>query len=54
MRRARLELDRVARGGMAILGDAVPSEPTAAVLVREYNKYLLRRGAALVNSRSPA
>lgn len=48
MPRARLELARVARGGIRILPDAVPSDPDLAVLLREYDKYLLRRGAALI------
>lgn len=47
MRRARFELGRVA-GGAAIVPDAVPSEPALIALVREYDKFLLRRGAALL------
>ena len=47
MRRARLELSRALGRGIAILPDAVPSEPGLEPLVREYNKYLLRRIASL-------
>ena len=45
MPRAKLELVRVKRGGVTIVPDAVISEPSFQVLMREYNKYLLRRGA---------
>lgn len=47
MARAKLELRRMTRGGVHILPDAVPSHPTIAVLIREYDKYLLRLGATL-------
>ena len=46
MRRARFELKRTL-AGVEVLPDAVPSEPTLPGLLREYDKYLLRRGAAL-------
>ena len=48
MPRAQLELSRVTRGDLAIVADAVPSEPGLIVLVREYNKYLLRSAASAV------
>ncbi|MHA6718380.1 YdcF family protein [Sphingomonas sp. RS6] len=44
MPRARLELSHVL-GEVEILGDPVRSRPGYRMLVREYNKYLLRRGA---------
>ena len=47
MRRARFELSRTLRGSTVVL-DAVPSAPRLPALVREYDKYLLRRGAALI------
>ena len=46
MARARFELRRVLRG-VTLIPDAVPGEPGLLMLVTEYNKYLLRRGAAL-------
>ena len=46
MPRARFELARIMPAGTTILPDAVPSEPGLAVLVAEYNKWLLRRIAA--------
>lgn len=45
MRRARFELLRVI-GGTVIIADAVPSAPSLMGLLREYDKYLLRRAAA--------
>lgn len=45
MRRARFELRRVV-GDTRIVADAVPSAPSLAGLLREYDKYLLRRAAA--------
>ena len=42
MARARFELARLA-GPVVIVEDAVPSEPGLAVLLNEYDKYLLRR-----------
>lgn len=47
MRRAALELRQALPGKVTIVYDAVPSRPALRVLVREYNKYLLRRMAAL-------
>lgn len=47
MRRARLELARVLPADVAVLPDAVPSEPRAPGLAFEYSKYLLRRAALL-------
>ncbi|KFL48741.1 hypothetical protein IL54_4472 [Sphingobium sp. ba1] len=48
MRRAALELRQASPERVAIVYDAVPSRPSLTILVREYNKYLLRRGAALL------
>lgn len=49
MRRAALELRQsMPDGKVTIVYDAVPSRPSLTILVREYNKYLLRRGAALL------
>lgn len=48
MRRAALELRQAIPGSLTIVYDAVPSRPSLTVLMREYNKYLLRRAAALV------
>ena len=48
MRRARLELARQMPAGVTILPDAIPSTPDLVALLREYNKYLLRRGAILI------
>ena len=42
MRRARLELDRLAPPGVTIVADAVPTRPSFSTLFREYNKYLAR------------
>ena len=47
MRRARFELSRTT-AGVQVIEDAVPSEPTLLALLREYNKYMLRRGASLI------
>ena len=47
MPRARFELERVA-GDITIVDDAVDSKAGFGVLMREYNKYLLRRIAAPV------
>ena len=46
MRRARYELRQILRG-VHVVRDGVPSDPTLVTLLREYNKYLLRRGAGL-------
>ena len=48
MRRAALELRQALPGRVTIVYDAVPSRPSLTMLLREYNKYLLRRAAALV------
>ncbi|HEX8620417.1 MAG TPA: YdcF family protein [Allosphingosinicella sp.] len=48
MPRARFELSRRLGGGVAVVGDAVESNPSFAQLFTEYNKYLLRRSAVLV------
>lgn len=45
MRRARFELSREL-SGTRIVADAVASAPDLSVLLKEYNKYLLRRLAA--------
>lgn len=47
MPRARFELERVIGADVRIVSDAVDSEADLNVLVREYNKFLLRRVAAL-------
>lgn len=48
MRRAALELRQAVPGRLTIIYDAVPSRPSLTMLLREYNKYLFRRAAALV------
>ncbi len=48
MRRAALELRQVLPGTVTLVYDAVSSRPTLRVLAREYNKYVLRRLAALI------
>lgn len=48
MRRAALELRQALPGEVSIVYDAVPSRPSLTILMREYNKYLLRRAAALL------
>lgn len=48
MRRARFELEQAIGDGVPIVSDAVRSDPSLSVLLREYNKYLLRRAAVLV------
>ena len=45
MRRAELELRARLPGKVAILADAVPVEPQAPSLAREYNKFVLRWAA---------
>ena len=47
MPRARFELKRALAGRAEIVPDAVDSEPSLAVLFREYNKLITRRVAAL-------
>lgn len=48
MRRARLELSQRMPAGVILIPDAIRSTPNLMTLLREYNKYLLRRGAILV------
>lgn len=48
MPRARLELERALEGSATVLPDAVRSDASLSVLVREYNKYLLRHAAVVV------
>lgn len=48
MRRAALELRQALPARISIVYDAVPSRPSLTMLLREYNKYLLRRFAALI------
>lgn len=48
MRRSALELRQALPGRVTIVYDAVPSRPSLTMLAREYNKYLLRRVAALI------
>jgi uncharacterized SAM-binding protein YcdF (DUF218 family) len=48
MRRARYEFRRVLRDRFEIVPDAVRTEPPFATLYSEYNKYLLRRVATLL------
>jgi uncharacterized SAM-binding protein YcdF (DUF218 family) len=48
MRRARLELEQQMPRDVILLPDAIPSTPNLMALLREYNKYLLRRGATLI------
>ncbi len=48
MPRARFELSRRLGSEIAVVGDAVESNPSFGQLFTEYNKYLLRRSAVLV------
>lgn len=48
MVRARFDLELVTDKDLRIVVDAVRTEPGLVDLVREYNKYLLRRVAALI------
>lgn len=48
MRRARLELAQRMPKDVILLPDAIRSTPNLVALLREYNKYLLRRGATLI------
>jgi uncharacterized SAM-binding protein YcdF (DUF218 family) len=48
MRRARLELDQVLPETVSVTNDAVSTQPSFAVLFKEYNKYWLRALAAFV------
>ena len=47
MRRARLELERAMPPKVEIVSDAVSTAPSLGTLFKEYNKYLMRRLAAL-------
>lgn len=47
MPRARFELDQVVGSHIRIVDDAVDSQADFSVLMREYNKYLLRRVAVV-------
>ncbi len=47
MRRARLELERAVPSDIAIISDAVATAPSLGTLFKEYNKFLMRRTAAL-------
>ena len=48
MRRSALELRQALPASVTIVYDAVPSRPSLTMLMREYNKYLLRQVAALI------
>jgi uncharacterized SAM-binding protein YcdF (DUF218 family) len=48
MPRARFELERELDADVSITTDAVPSAPGLLILVREYNKYWLRRISAVL------
>lgn len=48
MVRGRYDLEALIGDDIAIVADAVPTEPGLVDLVREYNKYLLRRIAGLI------
>ncbi len=47
MRRARLELERAMPPQVKIVSDAVSTAPALGTLFKEYNKYLMRRLAAM-------
>jgi uncharacterized SAM-binding protein YcdF (DUF218 family) len=47
MARARFELRHAVGKDVEVVADAVPSEPALVPLLKEYNKYLLRRASAL-------
>jgi uncharacterized SAM-binding protein YcdF (DUF218 family) len=47
MARARFELARALDPKVELVADAVPSQPGLMLLVKEYNKYLVRRTAAI-------
>lgn len=47
MARARFDLQNALDEDIVIVADAVPSEPQMIPLLKEYNKYLLRRASAL-------
>lgn len=48
MRRAAFELREALPADIVLVYDAVPSEPSLSMLGIEYNKYVLRRAAALI------
>jgi len=50
MRRARLELDRMAPADVTVLADAVPTRPSFSALLREYNKLLARTVAGALGA----
>ncbi|KQN26732.1 hypothetical protein ASE86_00085 [Sphingomonas sp. Leaf33] len=45
MPRAHMELAHAMTTDVTVIGDAIPSNPAFGMLVREYNKYLVRRVA---------
>jgi uncharacterized SAM-binding protein YcdF (DUF218 family) len=47
MARARFELRHAVGPDVEVVADAVPSDPQLVPLLKEYNKYLLRRASAL-------
>ena len=51
MHRARMELAAALTSPVTVIGDAVPSNPPFGMLVREYNKYLVRRVALWIGYR---
>jgi uncharacterized SAM-binding protein YcdF (DUF218 family) len=51
MRRAKMELSRVAPDGVDIVPDAVPSRPTLGTLLREYHKLIARAVAGSVEAK---
>lgn len=48
MARARFELRHAVGDNVEVVADAVPSNPQLVPLLKEYNKYVLRRASALV------
>jgi uncharacterized SAM-binding protein YcdF (DUF218 family) len=48
MRRAAFELRQALPENIVLVYDAVPGHPSLGMLFKEYNKYLLRRMAALI------
>ena len=48
--RAKLELVNALDGDATVIGDGVPSNPRWMVLIGEYNKLILRKGAILVGA----
>lgn len=51
MRRAAFELEQSLPADIIVFHDAVPTNPSLRILFSEYNKYLLRRAAALIGIR---